>query len=124
MAEKILLDTSVLIEIFDYGKGKDLLRNECAISIVSVYEYMRYKDKAKETMELLENAFDIIPLDDIVILSASNIFKKLKEKGTMVNENDIYIAASAIAYGLRLYTKDSDFLKIKNVFKTFKLAIK
>ena len=124
MAEKILLDTSVLIGIFDYGKGKDLLRNECAISIVSVYEYMRYKDKAKETMELLENAFDIIPLDDIVILSASNIFKKLKEKGTMVNENDIYIAASAIAYGLRLYTKDSDFLKIKNVFKTFKLAIK
>ncbi|MCL5093245.1 MAG: type II toxin-antitoxin system VapC family toxin [Candidatus Marsarchaeota archaeon] len=124
MAEKILLDTSVLIEIFDYGKGKDLLRNECAISIVSVYEYMRYKDKAEETMELLENAFDIIPLDDIVILSASNIFKKLKEKGTMVNENDIYIAASAIAYGLRLYTKDSDFLKIKNVFKTFKLAIK
>ena len=124
MAEKILLDTSVLIEIFDYGKGKDLLRNECTISIVSVYEYMRYKDKAKETMELLENAFDIIPLDDIVILSASNIFKKLKEKGTMVNENDIYIAASAIAYGLRLYTKDSDFLKIKNVFKTFKLAIK
>ena len=124
MAEKILLDTSVLIGIFDYGKGKDLLRNECAISIVSVYEYMRYKDKAEETMELLENAFDIIPLDDIVILSASNIFKKLKEKGTMVNENDIYIAASAIAYGLRLYTKDSDFLKIKNVFKTFKLAIK
>ena len=124
MAEKILLDTSVLIGIFDYGKGKDLLRNECAISIVSVYEYMRYKDKAEETMELLENAFDIIPLDDIVILSASNIFKKLKEKGTMVNENDIYIAASAIAYGLTLYTKDSDFLKIKNVFKTFKLAIK
>ena len=124
MAEKILLDTSVLIEIFDYSKGKDLLRNECAISIVSVYEYMRYKDKAKETMELLENAFDIIPLDDIVILSASNIFKKLKEKGTMVNENDIYIAASAITYGLKLYTKDRDFLKIKNVFKTFKLTIK
>jgi predicted nucleic acid-binding protein len=47
-----------------------------------------------------------------VVEAAAEIFAQLKKRGTAVSENDIYIAATALAHGLPLLTKDRDYLKI------------
>lgn len=124
MAEKILLDTSIIIDIFDKNGDRSLLENECHLSVISIYEYIRYKRNAEEQKLLLEGAFDTINFSNPIILKASEIFVKLRKAGTLINENDVYIAASAIANRLKLYTMDGDFREIKKLFPEFQVVIK
>ena len=123
MAERILLDTSMLIDIFDKKGDKNLLENECYLSVISIYEYVRYKHDVEEQKLLLEGAFDTINFSNPIILKASGIFTKLKKAGKLVNENDVYIAASAIANKLKLYTKDHDFNEIKKLFPELQVIV-
>jgi tRNA(fMet)-specific endonuclease VapC len=44
--------------------------------------------------------------------SYAEIRKHLKEKGRPIPENDIWIAATALAYGLKLITRDQHFANI------------
>jgi predicted nucleic acid-binding protein len=123
MGEKIILDTTMLIDIFDKRTHIDILENECRISIVSVYEYIRYKKEKQEQKLFLEDAFEPFNLTNPILLKASDIFISLKSKGLRVSENDIYIAATAICTGHTLYAKDKDFSTIKNVSNELKLAM-
>jgi tRNA(fMet)-specific endonuclease VapC len=116
MGEKVILDTSALIEIFDRNKNTELLQNECQISVISLYEYIRYKKFRAEAKKLLEDAFDTFNLSNPIILIASEIFSKLRTNDVVVNENDVYIAATAMANNAALYTCDMDFYKIKKLF--------
>ena len=62
-------------------------------------------------------------INNPAVLKASEIFVKLKEKGLVVNENDIQIAAAAMISNSKLYTKDRDFLNIKKCFPNFKVQL-
>lgn len=123
MAKESILDTTMLIETIDHGRHIDLLNNENSISVVSIYEFIRYKKKMPENKLLLEGSFDVIPITNPVLLKAAEIFVKLKENGLTVNENDIYIAAAALTSNLRLYTKDKDFISIKKHFQNLKVQL-
>ena len=48
MGERSVLDTSILIEAIDYGRHRDLLADDVSISIISIYEFIRYKKKPLE----------------------------------------------------------------------------
>lgn len=121
MAEESILDTTMLIEIIDRGRHIDLLNNDNSISVVSIYEFIRYKKKMLENKLLLESSFDAVPITNPVLLKAAEIFVKLKENGLKVSENDIYIASTALVNNLKLYTKDRDFLSIKKYFQNLKI---
>lgn len=121
MAKESILDTTMLIETIDHRRHIDLLNNENSISVVSIYEFIRYKKKMLENKLLLESSFDVLPITNPVLLKAAEIFVKLKENGLTVNENDIYIASTALANNLKLYTKDRDFLTIKKYFQELKV---
>lgn len=121
MAEKSILDTTMLIETIDHGRHMDLLNEDNSISIISIYEFIRYKKKMLENKLLLEDSFDTMEITNPVLLKAAEIFVKLKENGAIINENDIYIASTAIVNNLKLHTKDKDYLQIKKYFKDFKL---
>lgn len=123
MAEKVLLDTSILIDIFDKNGDRQILESECYISVLSIYEYIRYKKNPEEQKLLLEGAFETINFSNPIILKASEIFVKLRKTGKAVNENDVYIAASAMANNIRLFTMDKDFKEIKKLFPEFKVSI-
>ncbi len=123
MAERVVLDTSALIEIFDRNKHRNLLDNDCQISIVSVYEYIRYKKEKEGAKLFLEGAFETFGLSNPIILMAARIFITLKEKGITVKENDVYIAATALVNGADLYTKDKDFLEIRKHFKDLRIRM-
>ncbi|RLE93438.1 MAG: hypothetical protein DRN04_07060 [Thermoprotei archaeon] len=94
---------------------------EVYLSVISIYEYIRYKKDKKFYKTKLEQAFTVLQLDNNILEKAAEIFTKLKEKGTPVSENDIYIAATALAYDLELYTKDTDYQKIAEVEPKLKL---
>jgi len=120
--QRILLDTSILIEILDREKYLELIQaEEVYLSVISIYEYIRYKKDKKFYKTKLEQAFTVLQLDNNILEKAAEIFTKLKEKGTPISENDIYIAATALAYDLELYTKDTDYQKIAEVEPKLKL---
>jgi predicted nucleic acid-binding protein len=43
----------------------------------------------------------------------------LRKRGTSIPTNDIWIAASAMQYGLRLLTADRHFLKVPQIIVDF-----
>ncbi len=121
MAEGTILDTTMLVEAIDHGRHIDLLQNDNSISVVSVYEFIRYKRSMLENKLLLEDSFNVIAITNPILLKAAEIFARLKESGLKVSENDIYIASTALVNGLLLCTKDKDFLTIKKHFKDLKV---
>ncbi|MGB9704500.1 MAG: PIN domain-containing protein [Pyrobaculum sp.] len=71
----------------------------------------------------LEEAFTVLPVTNEVVEVAADVFAQLKKRGTAVSENDIYIAATAIAHGLPLLTRDRDYLKIGEVAPALRLYL-
>ena len=49
----------------------------------------------------------------------SSVLTRLKQKGTPIPTNDIWIAATALQHGLPLYTLDKHFSHIEEVILTF-----
>lgn len=123
-AKRVILDTSILIEVLDRGKLQLLgEEGEFYLSTISLYEYIRYKRDKVFFKKRLKEAFNIVGLGNEVLLKAAEIFLTLKEKGIIVSENDVYIAATAITHNLELWSKDEDFEKIQQLFPELKLKL-
>ncbi len=70
----------------------------------------------RELLELLGSArVGILPLDEETSERYAVILCDLRGKGTPVPTNDIWIAASAMQYGLKLLTRDSHYEKISQI---------
>lgn len=101
---KVLLDTDVLI---DFEKGvEDLPEEECYVSIISLYEFMRGRKDYDYAKKLLEELAGIAPLDNDVILKATKIWRELTRRGEKIDDRDLLIGATAIALDMRLYTRN------------------
>jgi len=110
-----LIDTSVLIDIL---KGKlDVIGD--SISIITVMEIIRALDKNKrlKVLEQLKKTYTIYPLDENVALEYSELYYKLKEKGSLMSDLDLIIASTAKAHDEELITKDKDFLRLNDLIK-------
>jgi tRNA(fMet)-specific endonuclease VapC len=120
----ILLDTSVLIEMF---REKDKMttffyrlsfdNNDFAISILTHYEIFRGNNNVQNTFwtNFLKN-IKIIPFDLISSNEAIGIYKLLKMQNQMIDWADLLIAATAIAHNLDLATLNlKHFSKIPNL---------
>ena len=59
--------------------------------------------------------FVIYDLEDSVIREAVKSYKRLAEKGRLVNDLDVLIAGIASANNETLITNDKDFLSFENV---------
>ncbi len=70
------------------------------------------KNKRKAVKKLLEEAFDVILLENDVIESYCEVYSELRKRGELIPEADMLIAASAIAKKLKLVTKDRHFLRL------------
>ena len=120
----ILLDTSVLIEMFRvkdktatffYHLAKT--NNDFAISVLTHYEIFRGSNTVQDIFwtEFLKN-ISIIRFDIKASNEAIEIYKLLKSQNKLVDWADLLIAATAIAYKLDLATLNlKDFCKIPNL---------
>lgn len=64
---------------------------------------------------LAKPSVSILPVDLDTADCYATIVSSLRSAGTPIGTNDIWIAASAMQYGLRLLTVDRDFLHVKQV---------
>lgn len=105
-----LIDTSVLIDnlrkgVFEVG----------SISVITLIEVLRgvSREKRKRVKELLERSFDVLSIDNDVVLKYCELYSALKRKGKLIPDADLIIAATAIAKNLTLVTKDRDFERLR-----------
>lgn len=101
-----LIDTSVLIDDLRAGR-----RREGCISVITLIEVLRglAEEKRERVKRLLEEAFDVVALDNPVVNIYCRLYSQLGERGISLADSDILIAASAIARDLELLTKDKGF---------------
>jgi len=115
----VCLDTSILI---DYLKGDDKIvklvislakEEKLATTVITEYELLKHHDKIKKeaAQELLSN-LKIYSLDREAITESLRVYHSLRDKGKLINENDIFIAGIVLSENELLITRDSDFSKI------------
>jgi predicted nucleic acid-binding protein len=110
------LDTSVVI---DFLAGDEKIvsiikglakRNEIKTTTITEYELLKHqKELKRDIAEKFLSAVTVCPFDRASAKQAALLFEKLRESGTMINENDLLIAGIVLACGDVLLTRDKKF---------------
>lgn len=116
--QKALIDTDILSAIM---RKHPLAVNQARIyitaygkftfSVITRYEVLRgLKIKGAQnqiaTFDSLCNISQVIPLTDEIVTIAAGIYSDLHQRGELVSDADILIAASALIYGLAIVTNN------------------
>jgi len=124
MSGRYLLDTSVIIELFagDRNVIEQLEKSESifipSIAIGELHYGARNSTRVKNNLDQIDqlvNTGVVIPCNEVTGYWYGIVKDKLRRKGHPIPENDIWIAALAIQYGLSLATRDKHFLIIENL---------
>lgn len=120
MAEKVCLDTDVCIDILNSQPRVEPLRNvildsEIFVASITVFELYLRATNLGQINDFLKNG-NIISFDENCAVQASNIYKELKSKGSLMEFRDIFIASAAIVNNCKLATfNKKHFSKIKDL---------
>ena len=117
---QVLLDTDILSAIMRresvaiaHAQHYLSAHNRFTISIITHYEILRGL-KAKNAVaqlarfEILCASTQILPLTDTIIVRAADIYADLHQRGEIIGDADILIAATAIEHGLILATNNEN----------------
>lgn len=119
-----LIDTNVIIRVL---KGQTELfslfddMEKLFVSSISVGELMYGAELSKNRDDNAEGYYsfcqqmNVLVPDEEVSLQYGKVKAQLKRNGTPIPENDIWIAATAIAGKLTLITADSDFKMVEGL---------
>ncbi len=120
----ILLDTSVLIDLFrrqvkenSYFYQLSGEYQNFAVSTITRFEiFVGQNDNQNEFWKSFYQKVEIIDFDDNCALAASNIVKQLKSKNQLIELADILIGGTAIANNLKIATLNKNhFIRIENL---------
>jgi tRNA(fMet)-specific endonuclease VapC len=117
-APPVLLDTDILSAVLRrdpavVARARDYLRihHRFAFSIITRYEILRGLKARRATKQ--QAAFDrfcgantILSLSDAIAVRAAEIYADLFQRGELIGDADILIAATAIVDGRRLVTNN------------------
>lgn len=127
-APPVLLDTDTLSAVLRRNpvvtaRARDYLRihHRFAFSIITRYEILRGLKAKRATRQ--QAAFDrfcvantILPLSDAIVVRAAEIYADLYQRGELIGDADILIAATAIVEGHGLVTNnDRHFERIEGL---------
>ena len=126
---RILLDTSAYSAFFrGHEEIKQALQQaeEIYLNPVIIGElkagFLKGKDKKKNERLLQEflasPRVKVLTVDEDTSDRYAVIWNTLRLSGTPITTNDLWIAASAMQYGLTVVTTDSDFSKVSSVLVT------
>lgn len=104
-----LLDTDVIVELL-----REKRHEVGAISIITLIEVLRGigAGKRSKVKELLEESFDVLNLDNEVIETYCNLYRKLKEKGISIPDADLLIGATAVSRNITVKTGDEHIKRL------------
>ena len=92
----------------EYSRTKKLeLLEDSYLSAISLIEFLRYyrvEERRRRLKTLLEDIFQIVGIDNDVILTYCKFYTTLKERGEPIEDADLLIASIAISKDLILYT--------------------
>jgi hypothetical protein len=118
----IILDTSVIIEIFGGNEQVNtyLSRYKDAVfGITAITEFELNCVDLKEKEVIMLNNLPIYDFDKAAGIIGGHIFRALKKAGKMPKIKDLLIAATCITHTKLLLTTDSDF----EIFHEFGLTV-
>jgi Predicted nucleic acid-binding protein, contains PIN domain len=122
---KVLIESSAIIEYLKgNAKVKEIISNseDFYVSTLTIFEVLLGKVEESKILDFL-SAFNVISLNKKDSITASRIYKRLRDKGKLIGYFDILISAQAINRDLTLVTKDTDYLKVANEFNELKVAL-
>jgi predicted nucleic acid-binding protein len=105
-----LLDTGIIVEMI-----KEKKHAPGFISPITLIEILRgIENKTRPKIkELLEESFTLLNIDNKTIETYCTLYNELKERGMLIPDADLLIAATTIAYNMTLETKDEHFQRLK-----------
>jgi tRNA(fMet)-specific endonuclease VapC len=121
MNGRYLLDTNIIIALFAGDQTVvDQINRASEIFVPSIVigelYYGAFNSGKKQTnidrIDQLCTQVTVLNCDDFTARLYGQIKKVLKDKGTPIPENDIWIAAIAIQYNLIVFTRDSHFRNV------------
>jgi tRNA(fMet)-specific endonuclease VapC len=119
-----LLDSNIIIDFFRNKNGiaDEIFQIESIyvpVVVVGELYYGAYlSDKSENQITLIENFFNkvtVLQIDEETAKIYSKLKFQLKQKGTPIPENDIWIAALSKQYNIQLFTNDKHFGKISGL---------
>lgn len=113
-----MLDTDICIDVLRQqtvviDRLRQLAPNDCAISMVTVYELFcglakaRDLEKEQQKVRRFVSAIVELPFDHSAAESAAKIRADLERQGNVIGPYDLLIAGHAMASGLTLVTKNT-----------------
>jgi tRNA(fMet)-specific endonuclease VapC len=128
MEPRYLLDTNICIYIRQ-KRPEEVLRRfrklrpgEAVLSVITYGELVYGAKKSKQriaTLERLRELVDLLPalsLPETAAEAYGTIRAELESKGEMIGNNDLWIAAHAVAAGLTLVTNNErEFRRVRGV---------
>lgn len=112
MKNKIILaDTSILIDYVRKQK-KDKTKfyqlneaNDVAISVITEYEFLIGRTSSNtDFLDVLMTKVQILTLDSAITQIAVAAYRELRKRNALIGTNDVFIAATALRYGIPLAT--------------------
>lgn len=126
-----LIDTSVFIAE-ESGRPLGALPRMAASSVITVAELHLGVLMADEpsiraqrlrTLTSVETLFEPLPIDSDVARTFAELVAEARRQGRRPRIMDTWIAATAVAHDLPVYTQDDDFLTIPRVrIRVFRLS--
>ena len=118
-----LLDTSIFIAR-EAGRPLGVLPETAAISVVTIAELhlgvlmahgLGVRSRRLRTLTAVQSAFEAIPIDPAVAGIFAEVVAEARRLGKRPKIMDAWIAATALAHDLPVYTQDRDFEAIPGV---------
>jgi len=113
-----ILDTSALIELISGRptaiKIMEAIGSEIVVTTaLSMHELLvGLKKKEEQIFSKVQQSILVLGYNDEACKISASIFKELKQKGNMINQMDILIAAICKENNATIVTLDKDFKKV------------
>lgn len=117
---KVLVDTSVWIDFFRNGTGRDgdeldTLLAEDRVLLFGVIEMEIFQGLKKKELAEIQSVFDVLPYVDTTradFIAAGALWKRLRESGKTIPATDCLIAAVCLSRDFTLFSLDKHFDEI------------
>jgi len=118
MGQRYLVDTNIAVAYLDNSLPENIAHlieeSGSNISVITRIEFLVWRNASPDQLDKLQRYIDassVYNLDEQIILKSIEI-----RRGNRIKLPDVIIAATAIAYKLKLITRNSaDFEKIPNL---------
>lgn len=124
MSGRYLLDTNIIIALFANEESimDDLAQADevfiPSIALGELYYGAKKSGRSQANLERIEDLVadsTVIECDSDSARQYGNVKSRLRLKGRPLPENDVWIAALALQYGLTLVTRDAHFQEVEDL---------